>query len=92
MNQLNLFNAKEMYAQTHTNKGIPVEWVGKTNSSQYRRKCHRRMWHGSRLVCIGTTAMGIRHEENGSTVAPHVGVHIWCTNRDSRFHNTNQVH
>lgn len=38
MNQLNLFSAKEMYAQTHTSKGMPVVWDGRTNSSQYRRK------------------------------------------------------
>lgn len=38
MKQLQLFNTKEMYAQTHTYKGIPVEWAKETNSSRYRKK------------------------------------------------------
>ena len=38
MNQYQLFSAKEMYAQTHTNKGLPVKWDGKTNSSLYRKR------------------------------------------------------
>ncbi len=38
MKQYQLFSAKEMYAQTHTNKGLPVKWVGKTNSSLYRKR------------------------------------------------------
>lgn len=38
MKQLNIFNAKEMYALTHTREGIPIEWEANTSRSIYRKK------------------------------------------------------
>lgn len=40
MKQIELFDAKEMYVQTHTKDGISNSWAKKRHSSLYRKRCY----------------------------------------------------
>jgi hypothetical protein len=50
MKQLLLFDAKEMYAQTHAINGSPIKWTKKKCSSQYRKMSYDNLMMAEGMI------------------------------------------